>query len=260
MYYELYIDILFVVNFMMDYLLLLLVRRMLKCSATHGNICLGAATGSILTCIVIALPISYAFLKFLLFHVVVNTCMIYVGLRIKTIRSLIKAWILLYAGGFLLGGILESMQQYVTIGSLFLVVAIGGYYMALGIWNFISYIQRWNRYRCEVDLYLGEKRYKVQGIIDTGNHLRDPFTDQPVSVLDHRTAKQFFENEEVKEIRYIPYQSIGKQNGVLPAFQIDKMCVHREEECWIENPLIGVSEEMVSQKRTYEMILNPNLF
>lgn len=186
--------------------------------------------------------------------------MIYVGLRIKTIRSLIKAWILLYAGGFLLGGILESMQQYVTIGSLFLVVAIGGYYMALGIWNFISYIQRWNRYRCEVDLYLGEKRYKVQGIIDTGNHLRDPFTDQPVSVLDHRTAKQFFENEEVKEIRYIPYQSIGKQNGVLPAFQIDKMCVHREEECWIENPLIGVSEEMVSQKRTYEMILNPNLF
>lgn len=186
--------------------------------------------------------------------------MIYVGLRIKTIRSLIKAWILLYAGGFLLGGILESLQQYVTIGSLFLVVAIGGYYVALGIWNFISYIQKWNRYRCEVDLYLGEKRCKVLGIIDTGNHLRDPFTDQPVSVLDCRAAKQFLEKEAVEEIRYIPYQSIGKQNGVLMAFRIDKMCVHGDEECWIEKPLIGVSEEIISQKGTYEMILNPNLF
>lgn len=41
MYYELYIDVLFLVNFMMDYILLLLVRRMLKCTATHGNIWYG---------------------------------------------------------------------------------------------------------------------------------------------------------------------------------------------------------------------------
>ena len=50
MYYELYIDVLFLVNFMMDYILLLLVRRMLKCTATHGNICMGAMTGSFLMC------------------------------------------------------------------------------------------------------------------------------------------------------------------------------------------------------------------
>ena len=82
-YYELYIDVLFLVNFMMDYILLLLVRKMLKCTATHGNICIGAMTGSFLTCLVIILPVLHPFLKFILFHVVVNTAMIKQGLRSK---------------------------------------------------------------------------------------------------------------------------------------------------------------------------------
>ena len=81
--YELYIDVLFLVNFMMDYILLLLVRKMLKCTATHGNICIGAMTGSFLTCLVIILPVLHPFLKFILFHVVVNTAMIKAGLRSK---------------------------------------------------------------------------------------------------------------------------------------------------------------------------------
>ena len=59
MYYELYIDVLFLVNFMMDYILLLLVRKMLKCTATHGNVFMGAMTGSFLTCLIIVLPISH---------------------------------------------------------------------------------------------------------------------------------------------------------------------------------------------------------
>lgn len=91
MYYELYIDVLFLVNFMMDYILLLLVRKMLKCTATHGNICIGAMTGSFLTCLVIILPVLHPFLKFILFHVVVNTAMIKAGLKIKDMRNFVKA-------------------------------------------------------------------------------------------------------------------------------------------------------------------------
>ena len=44
------------------------------------------------------------------------------------------------------------------------------------------------------------------------------------------------------------------------ALKIDRMCVHREGECWIDSPLIGVSEETISAEGEYEMILNPNLF
>lgn len=260
MYYELYVDVLFLVNFMMDYLLLLIVKRILKCSATHGNICLGAIVGSAMTCLIMVFPFLHPSIKLILFHTLVNTCMIRVGLKIKTIRAFVKSLVMLYIGGFLLGGILESFRQYVRVGSLFFAVAIAGYYIVLGIWKFLSHIQRWNNYYCDVILYLGENSYQFKAMIDTGNNLRDPISGKPVSILNRESAKKFLMKESAKNIRYIPYSSIGKKEGVLPAFQADKMCVRQEEECWVESPLIGVSEEMISAGGEYDMILSPNLF
>lgn len=260
MYYELYVDVLFLVNFMMDYLLLLLVKKMLKCTATHGNICLGAAVGSFLTCVIVVLPIPYAVLKFVLFHMVVNTFMIRAGLKIKKARTFVKAYILLYIGGFLLGGVLEAVHQYVRVGSLFFAIAIGGYCVVSKLWDFIGSVQRINQCHCKVDLYLGEKMCQVEGIIDTGNGLRDPISNQPVSILDKTVARQFLGDEKLSQVRYIPYHSIGKQEGVLLALKIDQMCIHRENECWVKEPMIGVSEETISAEGEYKMILNPNLF
>lgn len=260
MYYELYVDVLFLVNFMMDYILLLIVRKMLQCAATHGRICLGAMTGSLLTCVIVILPIPYAGIKVILFHVLVNTCMILVGLKIKTIRVFLKAIIMLYTGSFLLGGVLEAFRQYVRVGSFFLAAAIVGYYLVLGIWKFASYMQRWNQCHCKVELYLGNEKYQIRGMIDTGNGLRDPISGRPVSVMDRRTVSKLMKDESWKNIRYIPYQSIGKKTGVLPAVQFDRMCIWKDTECWVEKPLIAISEEKVSAGEEYEMILNPNLF
>lgn len=260
MYYELYIDVLFLVDFMMDYLLLLLVKKMLRCTATHGNILLGAAVGSALTCMIIVLPIPYALLKFVLFHMIVNTFMIRAGLKIRDIRGFAKAYIMLYIGGFLLGGVLQAVRQYVRVGSLFFAIAIGGYYVVSKLWDFITSVQKMNQFKCKVDLYLGEKVCQVEGIIDTGNGLRDPISNQPVSILDKAVARRFMGEQKMSQVRYIPYHSIGKREGVILALKIDRMCVHREGECWIDSPLIGVSEETISAEGEYEMILNPNLF
>ena len=219
MYYELYIDVLFLVNFMMDYILLLLARKMLKCTATHGNVFMGAMTGSFLTCLIIVLPISHAILKFILFHTVVNTAMIRFGLRIKDMRNTIKALFTLYAGGFLLGGVMEHLSQYAKIGSVFLFVAVAAYYVVTWIWNFFGLYAEGKRYRCRAELYIGEKRYSISGIIDTGNCLHDPITNEPVSILDKKTAVKFLGDEKAEKVRYVPYQSIGKQGGLLPVFE-----------------------------------------
>lgn len=245
---------------MMDYILLLVVRKMLSCSTTHGRICLGAMIGATLTCVVIVLPIPYALIKLLLFHVFVNTCMILVGLKINSIRSFLKAVILLYIGSFLLGGIMEVFRQYVKVGSLFLVIAIVGYYIVLGIWKFITCVQKWNQCHCNVKLVHGEKQYQIKALIDTGNGLCEPISGKPVSIVDRETAKKLLGEINIKDIRYVPYKSIGKSNGVLPAIQIDKMCICHETGFWIENPLIAISEEEISKGKEYEIILNPNLF
>lgn len=260
MYYELYIDVLFLVNFMMDYILLLLVRKMLASTATYGRICLGAIMGAILTCIVVIIPTPHTLIKFVVLHVLVNTCMIRVGLKIRDITSFIKAIFMLYIGGFLLGGLLTSVSQYVKVGSLFFALAVSGYYVVLAIWKFISWVLRWNQYHCTVELHFKGEKYRIKGLIDTGNALCDPISGQPVNILDRKAAKKLFGEKPMGDVRYIPYQTIGKNSGILPAFHIDKMCVYRDVEYWITSPLIGISEEKVSARGEYDMILNPNLF
>ena len=90
MYYELYIDVLFLVNFMMDYLLLLIVKRILKCSATHGNICIGSLAGSFMTCVVIAAPFENTLIKFILFHFVISLLMLKIGLGLSSLEETLR--------------------------------------------------------------------------------------------------------------------------------------------------------------------------
>ena len=250
----------FLVNFTMDYLLLLLVKRILKCSATHGRICLGAIIGAALTCLIIVLPIPYEIIKLILFHGFVNACMVQVGLKVKSIPDFIKGILLLYIGSILLGGIMELFRPYVRVSSLFVFLAVIGYYVAISIWKFLSYVQRWNTHHLEVELYEGEKSCRVKGLLDTGNGLCDPWSGAPVSIIDKSTANVLLEKETIKNIRYIPYTTIGCKDGMMPCVQIDCIHIYGEKECVIEKPLIGISEEKISSRGECEMILNPNLF
>lgn len=259
MYYELYVDVLFLVNFMMDYILLLLVRRMLKCTATHGRICIGAAIGAALTCFIVIVPVSYV-VKFLFSYLFINTFMLVTGLKIRKIKTLVKAVILLYIGTFLLGGILGYIRQYVRVGSLLLATAIAGYYVILGIWNFLSRMRKVQDTICRVKLHHNGRVCEINGLIDTGNQLKDTVSGQPVSVLDRETVKELLGDSIPEGLRYIPYHSIGKEQGVMALLRIERMCVHRQEECWLEKPLIAISEEQISKTNEYQMILNPNLF
>ena len=260
MYYEIYIDVFFLTNFMMDYLLLLFVWKSLKCTATHGSICLGAFLGAFLSCVIVVCPIPYVLIKFILFHVFVNTCMIRAGLKIKTRSLFAKALFLLYVGGFLLGGILNAVQSYIRIGSLFFALAIGGYYAISGIWEILSKMQKRSHFLCQVSLHWGEKELRVDGLIDTGNGLCDPISGQPVHILDQK-AIQYFATENINErVHIVPFHSIGKKDGMLFVVEMDRMHIWGEREYWIEKPLIGISKEVVSAGGEYKMILNPNIF
>lgn len=258
MYYELYIDVLFLVNFMMDSLLLMLVGKMLKCSTTHGRIVLGGLTGALCTCVIIALPIPGKIIKFILFHTLVNTAMIIIGLKIKEKSLFLKALGMLYISAFLMGGLLTAFRPYVRIGSLFYATAIAGFYIIRGIWMFMGHLQKLEQVTCEVTLYTDTKEYTLKALIDTGNGLRDEVSGKPVSIIDKSAARYILEKEHITNIRYIPYRTVDK-TSVMPIVRIPKMCVHQRREYWITKPILGICEERISEKNEYQMILNPDM-
>lgn len=260
MYYELYIDVFFLVNFMMDYLMLLVTRKMLKCSATHGNVCVGALAGAFLTCVVVILPVPYAFVKFMLFHLAVNTCMIKLGLKVSHIREFARAFCLLYVSGFLLGGVFTFLHQYVRAWSLFFALAIASYYLVQGIWKLMVLTQRIRQFDCEVTLYLGENSYPMHAVIDTGNTLLDPLSGKPVSVVSREIFPESVLSEHTGQMREVPYRAVGTDAGVIPVLTFDRMRICWEQDFWVEHPVIALAKESLSAAGRYEMILNPELF
>ena len=258
MYYELYIDVFFLINFMMDIFILLVAKTILKCPATYGSICIGAVTGSLLTCIALVLPISADCLKFVIFHGLISILITRTGLRIRFHKGFLKAYIVVYISTFLIGGIFSYFEQYMREGSLFAGVALISYALAQSIWKIVDNMRKMDAVLCEVLLINGMKQVKVKAIIDTGNRLTDTVTGKPVSIISRETAKKLWEEIPKEGVRYIPYYTIKGKEGILPLFVLEKMCLYLEEETWIAKASIAVCEEKIGTGE-YEMILNPNV-
>ena len=259
MYYELYVDVFFMVNFTMDAILLSLLKKTLVCPVRYGRVMAGAALGAFLTCITIIIFRKTPAFRFVVFHGVINVVMIKTGLGLKWGRELFRGWIILYIESFLLGGVFQFLAQYLRWGSLFFILAVCCYYVVNGIWKIILFFtEKENRY-CEVEVFLGEKSGRIRALLDTGNTLKDEISNDPVSVIDRAYVKKLTEGKQPERFRYIPYHSIGKKAGVMPAFRLDKIQIIQDgNRTCVEHPLVAVSEEELGSEN-YQMIINPDI-
>ena len=139
MQYEVYLDVLFLENMMMDFLILLAVKKVFPCSATYGSLLAGSFTGSLLTCAILFFPCP-VWTRYILLFFLVNSCMTVIGLKIRTFPVFFKAWILLYLASFLLGGIMSWLRLY--FGKFFRIISFLHpwhlWFFSFISWTFVS--------------------------------------------------------------------------------------------------------------------------
>lgn len=257
-YYELYIDVLFLVNFLMDYILLLVAKKVLRFTSSYGRICVGALLGAFLTCIVTAVGIPFTFMKVVLFYILVPSAMLLSALPIRSLQSFFRALVTLYISGFLVGGIFEYLNQYIEVGSLFFALAMASYYLASGVLKILAMLFHFGESHCSVILFFGGESCRAEAIVDTGNHLRDEVSGKSVSIISNRLAEKLFGEKMPEGLRYIPYRTIGKGTGVIPVLSIDLICIDGKEEQRVEQPMVAISEES-SFGSECDVILNPDI-
>lgn len=261
MYYELYIDVFFFINFMMDSLLLLAVKKVLRCPVRNSRVFLGGAAGAMLACLLAAAPLPAA-VKLPVCYVGINGAMLWIGLKLRKRKEFGKAFALLYAAAFMMGGMMQFLRPWLRTGSLFFAAAVPIYYLLCGIWQYLIRLRGQSRQICEVILHMGMETYRIHALLDTGNGLTDPVSGDPVSVIDSACARQMLEKEgKNKGIRYIPYRTVSG-DGVMPVFRAGQMKVvlpGEKGECTIRRPVIGICEEQISGQEDYQLILNPDV-
>ena len=128
------------------------------------------------------------------------------------------------------------------------ILCIGSHQLLCGVGNLEDHF-----------IVFGERNCRLRALIDTGNTLKDTVSKDPVSVMDQASVKRLTEGKQPERFRYIPYHSIGKKEGVMPAFRMDKIQIIRDGyRINVEHPLVAVCEEELGSEN-YQMIINPDI-
>ena len=131
----------------------------------------------------------------------------------------------------------------------------------------------------EIEININNKKVKVKAMLDTGNMLRDPITKTPVIVVEKNKLYEILPNkildninkiiggdeeniislEEqnyISRLKIIPFNSIGKQNGLMLGFKADEIKIIMDEEIeTIKNIIIGVFDKEFCKNDSYSALI-----
>lgn len=263
MYYEIYIDSLFLLNFTLNLYVLLLVNRSLHCAATRRRLLFGAIAGGAGYCLMFILPWGGVLLKIFLVGLGLNSAIIYAVFRPRSIRAFFKVLETMFVYALFIGGAFLLLRNHIKVVrehgmSVVGVLAAGGL-----AWLFLNFLSEMKKAKhnvlCRVEI-LGkdDKKTSVLAVVDTGNCLTEPISGKPVSVLD----RQIFENcfDKPEGFRAIPYRSVGCERGIMEGVQVAGLRIEVDGICKVcSDVYIGLSERQVSSSGTYQMLLHPKM-
>ena len=266
-----YLDTLFFINCIIDYLMLLCTAKI--CSATLHRIQFAAASalGGIYACLCVipqtvwltypAVKIAWAFLL----------CLISYGCETHFFRCTIT-FILVSAA---LGGIFSALSLsydgvfYVPIDAKTIILTFAGLYFVLTC-LFHRFPQTKMREFHDIEIVFREKKISFKALRDTGNELFDPVSNLPVLICEATILLPLFPATAVDncqsdplsfyiaannfpgcsgKMRLIPFQSIGG-HGFLVGFKPERLTIDGVE----SDLIVAISQQKFSTHNTHQAI------
>jgi len=206
-----YIDEILILNFVIDYVLIDFTSNILKININFIRKLIGCLLGEI--------SILYLFINFnnftlLLFKLFIGVLLIRVSFGYNDLKTFIKTLIYFYIFSFLLGGTLyyfkiENLIKYQYF--LLLVPLFMNIYkrFAYDFKNIIS-----TKYKVTIYLNNGKILY-LNGLMDTGNNLIDPYTHKKVIIINKNIETEFI---------LVPYKTISDES-LLKCFKPKKVYI-----------------------------------
>lgn len=240
-----YIDLLFVINFIFDFFLLLTVNITLKRYVRIYRLILSALFGSI-SLISLLIPINSILLSLL--KIGMGIMMSFIAFGYKNIRYTCYNILYLFMTSIILGGFLYFLKikfsyenkglvfyyQGLSIPYIFLIL-ISPFILFVFIKS-IKVLKEIKNYYYKVRIIFEDNLEIITtGFLDTGNKLKDPVTNKPIILLNKKLLKGKIN---IRSPMYIPYNSLN-HHSLLECVKPTKIIVNKIE---IKNYLIGLSE------------------
>ncbi|MGI6017464.1 MAG: sigma-E processing peptidase SpoIIGA [Marvinbryantia sp.] len=273
MYFEFYLDIYFLENLIMNYLVMDMTGRVLQLTPSRKRMLTAAVLGAMGACAVIVTPIH----KNLLLNVIYGFGICPVMARTAFGKKKGAAAWNRNCAAYVVSMTLGCLWQFLRgTGLPFGLTISVGWLMALILIKLYRRSAGYVQYLYETELRRGEKSVHLISFLDSGNHLYQPGSQKPVHILDYSQICALLTEAEKSELDalldfqrvespsgvfcYIPYRALGNKRGMLPAIRLDEIRITRGEN--VKNTkgiLAAVSKEAVSSRGSYQMILHPQI-
>lgn len=296
--YIIYIDTLMLqlaANFLFEFLLLWATAEVTKSSTTRLRLGFGAFIGTIHYLVFLLssyriIP-HYGLLRFFPVLVAVSLLMIFATFYPKTKgKQLLKILGYFYGIGFISAGAgmaagyffgsptqpQSTVAMLVSIATILIIAELGWGILQKKIYRHV--------YQIPIKIGLDNQFVELTALIDTGNKLKDPLTKQSVIVVEQQALTNLFKPEILKlfqdasdgnldvlteqssnldvavRIRVIPFNTIGKSQGMLIGFRPDFVEIKsNKQEQIINNVIIAVYHQNLDPERDYQALIPPEL-
>lgn len=287
-----YIDVVFLENLILNVIILYATSLIAKINLKIIRTLISASIGSIYAIMYYIFQIGLY--SNIIFKFVLSVIMIYVAFNPKEFKTLLKVLILFYLTSFVFGGASLSVIYLVnaqriniqngmiigkyTMNTIFTGIIIAFIVIVIAFKIIKSKISK-NDLFCDIRFKINNKEIKTKAMLDTGNLLKEPITNIPVVVVEHKLLYDVIPNEildnienilggdledisdEVKsdyisKLKVIPFTSLGKQNGILLGIKADELIVEEMNgEKKIDKVIIGIYNKELNKKRTYSALI-----
>ncbi len=272
-----YLDLLFIINFIIDYFLFLCSARVAGCVLRRKRYVLAALLGA-LYAVFAAMPSGF-YLNSALAKLAVATLMSLIAFGSE--RYFLRCFLIFLAvsasfGGavwavFLLSGTTPSDEPFVSLSPAMLALAFALCYAFISF-AFRGGIRKNDTQIVDMRISLNSHIITLRALRDTGNCLRDPMSGKSVAVADSKLLRPLFPDcldalhledpgclvskiscnkAYERRFRLIPYSSLGNSKGLLAAFRPDSIHIDGKE---TDDVLIAISHDLISQNGTYNAI------
>lgn len=295
-----YLDVIWLLNFLFDSLLLYLTAIILKRQVRLWRVLAGGLIGSLI--ILLAVTPFSVYTSHPISKLLFSIIMVFTVFGYKKFRYFFSGLMIFYFATFLIGGTLIGTHYFIQfdfeLSSSVLLASVKGFgdpiswlFVLLGFplaWHFskrnvegiemtkIKYDQM-----VQVSFRLGNKKFSLRGLVDSGNQVYDPISKVPVMfvslnkimadipkdllLMTENAEAVIYGTEQVAEeweskMRIIPYKVVGKEHQLIIAVKPEELLIEAESGLIaVEKGLISFTKQPLSSDDSFDCIVHPKM-
>ncbi len=250
---KIYLDILLLINFFCDFLILYSISIILKRNIKIRRIILASLFGSIS---IIVLFIKLDSIILFLLKLTLASIMIIIAFGYKNFKYFINNLVFFFLNSLLLGGFIYLINLKIknnVINSLFGNIILLLIFSPLIVYLYTKYLLKLkNNYslKYKIDIYIKGHIVNLCGYYDTGSVLKDPYKHRPIIVVNNKHFKNINLN-----YLLVPCETVNDK-FLMKCFKPDNIYIKGIGN--INNVLIGLSKESINIEEV-DCLINKNI-